>query len=175
MLKARLKVNRGRSAMVEVKELYQRADKLRPISITERQRATRELYDRLASERDGWLGRNRLFYNNDRRYMQFLVPPGQRVLELGCGEGQLLRSLQPSYGVGVDLSQEMINLAQKRAPAGWQASKWCAGEWRQLVPKRLLGIGIVLNKVVAPLPGIHRFCLRNYVVARSVRLPETAT
>jgi cyclopropane fatty-acyl-phospholipid synthase-like methyltransferase len=38
--------------------------------------------------------------------MQFLVPSGQRVLELGCGEGQLLRSLQPSHGVGVDLSQE---------------------------------------------------------------------
>src|SRR4029453_11155386 len=116
MLKTRPKINRGRSAMAEVMELFTRADKLRPISITERQKATRELYDRLASERDGWLRRNRFFYNNDRRYIQFLVPPGQRVLELGCGEGQLLRSLQPSHGVGVDLSQEMINLARKHAP-----------------------------------------------------------
>lgn len=48
--------------------------------------------------------------------MQFLVPVGQRVLELGCGDGQLLRSLRPSHGVGIDLSHEMIKLATKRSP-----------------------------------------------------------
>jgi hypothetical protein len=47
-------------------------------------------------------------------------------------------------------------------------------EWRQLMPERLFGIGILLNKIVAPLPGIRRVCLRNYVVARQVRLPEKA-
>ena len=104
------------SAIAEGVELYQKAERLRPTSLTERQRATRELYDRLSSERDRWLARNRFFYDNDRRYMQFLVPSGQRVLELGCGEGQLLRSLQPSHGVGVDLSQEMIDRARKHAP-----------------------------------------------------------
>jgi ubiquinone/menaquinone biosynthesis C-methylase UbiE len=251
--------------MAKVVELYQRADKLRPIPISKRQKATRELYDRLAGERDEWLARNHFFYDNDRRYIQFLVPTGQRVLELGCGEGQLLRSLRPSHGVGIDLSEEMINLARRRAPdlefhvgnaedpellesiggsfdyiilsdmVGyledcsstfealqklctpqtrvviayyshlWEpiirfgeyigakmpsmSQNWLsmddtanllrlAGfevvrrEWRQLMPERLFGLGTVLNKVLAPLPGIRRLCLRNYVVARPVRLPE---
>lgn len=39
-------------------------------------------------------------------------------------------------------------------------------EWRQLVPRRLLGIGDLVNRYVAPLPLIRRFCLRSYVVAR---------
>ena len=109
--------------MAEVVELYQKVERIRQTPLTERQRATRELYDRLASERDRWLARNRFFYDNDRRYMQFLVPPGQRVLELGCGEGQLLRSLQPSHGVGVDLSPKMINLARERSPGSSSTSE----------------------------------------------------
>ncbi len=39
-------------------------------------------------------------------------------------------------------------------------------EWRQLLPRRLFGIGTFVNRFIAPLPGIRRLCLRNYVVAR---------
>jgi SAM-dependent methyltransferase len=42
-------------------------------------------------------------------------------------------------------------------------------EWRQLVPLKLLGLGRLINRFIAPLPGIRRLALRNYVVARSKR------
>ena len=45
---------------------------------------------------------------------QFLIPPGQRVLEMGCGDGDLLASLKPSEGVGVDFSPEMIARARSK-------------------------------------------------------------
>jgi len=47
--------------------------------------------------------------------------------------------------------------------AGWQAIKQ---EWRQLLPKSLLGLDVAINRWLAPLPLIRRLCLRNYVVAR---------
>jgi SAM-dependent methyltransferase len=47
---------------------------------------------------------------------QFLIPPGQRVLELGCGDGDMIASLKPSTGIGVDLSPEMIARARNRHP-----------------------------------------------------------
>jgi SAM-dependent methyltransferase len=47
---------------------------------------------------------------------QFLIPPGQRVLEMGCGDGDLLASLKPSEGVGVDFSPEMIARARSKHP-----------------------------------------------------------
>lgn len=47
---------------------------------------------------------------------RFYIPPGARVLEVGCGAGDLLASLQPSYGVGIDLSQAMVQLAEERYP-----------------------------------------------------------
>jgi SAM-dependent methyltransferase len=39
-------------------------------------------------------------------------------------------------------------------------------EWRQLVPRRWLGLGTIINRFIATLPGIRMLCLRNYLVAR---------
>jgi SAM-dependent methyltransferase len=43
-----------------------------------------------------------------------LIPPGMRILELGCGQGDLLASLRPSRGVGVDFSDRMLSRARRR-------------------------------------------------------------
>ena len=51
-----------------------------------------------------------------QHYCRFLVPSGLRVLELGCGHGDLLASLKPSLGVGLDFSEKMIRYAQKKHP-----------------------------------------------------------
>jgi Glycosyl transferase family 2/Methyltransferase domain len=47
---------------------------------------------------------------------RFLVPPGARVLELGCSRGDLLAALKPSYGVGVDLSSALVSQAKALYP-----------------------------------------------------------
>lgn len=51
-----------------------------------------------------------------RRYFAFLVPPALRVLELGCGLGDLLAAVKPSRGVGVDFSPQMVEQARQRHP-----------------------------------------------------------
>lgn len=77
-----------------------------------RKRAIRELFDRLAPERSNWIARNRYFYDQDHTYMRFLIPKGLRLLELGCGTGHLLAALEPSHGLGIDLSPEMVRQAR---------------------------------------------------------------
>jgi ubiquinone/menaquinone biosynthesis C-methylase UbiE len=47
---------------------------------------------------------------------KLLVPPGHRVLEIGCGRGDLLAALSPDRGVGVDISSEMLTRAARRHP-----------------------------------------------------------
>jgi SAM-dependent methyltransferase len=47
-------------------------------------------------------------------------------------------------------------------------------ETRQLVPYNLFGIGRLVNRFVAPLPGIRRLCLRTYLVARSLKAQKPA-
>jgi len=51
-----------------------------------------------------------------QRYYRFLIPPGLKVLELGCGHGDLLAALNPSQGVGVDFSKEAVMIAKKKHP-----------------------------------------------------------
>ena len=47
---------------------------------------------------------------------RFQIPAGARVLEVGCGSGDLLAALQPSVGLGVDVSSGMLALARERHP-----------------------------------------------------------
>jgi SAM-dependent methyltransferase len=51
-----------------------------------------------------------------QHYYRFFVPPGLRILEVGCGHGDLLACLQPSLGVGVDFSEAMLRVAAKKHP-----------------------------------------------------------
>lgn len=44
------------------------------------------------------------------------IPPGQSIIELGCGDGSLLASLKPSLGVGVDFSPKMVELGKSLHP-----------------------------------------------------------
>ncbi|MEW6302895.1 MAG: glycosyltransferase [Verrucomicrobiota bacterium] len=49
-------------------------------------------------------------------YFSFLIPPGVRVLEIGCGLGDLLAAVKPARGVGVDFSPKTVELARQRHP-----------------------------------------------------------
>jgi SAM-dependent methyltransferase len=51
-----------------------------------------------------------------RNYFTFLVPPNLRVLEVGCGIGDLLAAVKPARGLGVDFSPAMLKLARERHP-----------------------------------------------------------
>jgi len=59
---------------------------------------------------------NSAYREDDHKFMRFLIPPGKRVLELGCGRGDLLAALKPSYGVGVDFSAKTVARARELHP-----------------------------------------------------------
>ena len=228
----------------------------------QRKRELLEHVETNIDEQDSWRTFNAAYHEDDFKFMRFLIPPGKRVLELGCGSGHLLAALQPSYGVGVDFSSKVLARANALYPrlnfvlgdvedpatlAGiegpfdyiviadtigtfedidstlrlvhqlcepstriiisyyshlWEPVLKLAEalklrskqpkinyiatvdflnlldladfegireERRQLLPRRWLGLGPLINKYIAPLPGIRRLCLRTYIVGRPVR------
>ena len=98
------------------KEILDLRSEAAPFHPSSRKLALCEHADRYAPDRDRWIERNAYFHRDDTRYMKFLVPEGLRVLDCGCGAGGLLSALKPSRGVGIDLSQKMIETARTRHP-----------------------------------------------------------
>ena len=87
-----------------------------PRPATRRKKLLQEQADKLAVERDHWAARHPYYYEEEWRYLRFLVPAGKSILQLGCGNGHLLKALNPSHGVGVDFSAAKIVRAQTAHP-----------------------------------------------------------
>src|SRR5262250_3745436 len=109
--------NRG-ELRVGVRQMEQASDfdTYNARQISARKRHIRDLADASAPARRTWLARGAFFHQEDLRYLKFLIPEGARVLELGCGTGDLLAALKPSFGVGVDFSAGMIDQARQAYP-----------------------------------------------------------
>jgi hypothetical protein len=87
-----------------------------PAALDEIRRARREHQASIAARRDEWIRANRYFYSRLQRVLQFIVEPHKRVLEIRCETGHQLASVMPSAGVGVEISDEMVECARQQNP-----------------------------------------------------------
>src|SRR5215471_11507037 len=71
----------------------------------------RGYWNQVAEEGSLWPPLRAFYQRRLAEIYRFLIPPGKRVLEVGCASGDLLAAVEPSYGVGVDLSPVMIGKA----------------------------------------------------------------
>ena len=71
-------------------------------------------FESLAGERLQWKKRNHYYNELLEKYFRFFIPEGKKVIEFGCGTGELLSSVKPSCGLGVDFSNEMLEIAAKQ-------------------------------------------------------------
>jgi SAM-dependent methyltransferase len=81
-----------------------------------RRQDKRSIFEALAPRRDRDKARHWFYHEYLKAFIRFTVPPGQRVLEIGCGTGDLLNAVKPSFGVGVDLSRAMVAVARGKFP-----------------------------------------------------------
>ena len=87
-----------------------------PSTSRDYQRQHIEHWDAVARSVDAERGWGRYYHGRLKRIYRHVVAPGLRVLELGCGRGALLAGLEPSFGVGVDFSHEMLARAKRKHP-----------------------------------------------------------
>lgn len=126
----------------------------------------RGYFEGIAPELDRWRDRNAYYYRDLERLHQFLIPPNSRVLEIGCGTGDLLRSVAPAVGVGVDFAAAAVAIAQQKSP---QLHFYClaaeqiepaafAPEHRSFDYIVLSGVLGYLSDIQAVLQRLQRFC-----------------
>jgi SAM-dependent methyltransferase len=122
----------------------------------------RHHFDNLSAHVDKWRRRNKYYHDDQVSYFRYLVGENKRVLELGCGTGELLNWLKPSYGVGIDISPATVTIAQNKYPD----LKFMAGNANDLdfLPEENFDYIILsdlvgyLEDVQACLERLQRFC-----------------
>jgi len=127
-----------------------------PTSYRDYLESRRAFFDRFAEVADAWTERNPEYHRAIRSLARYYIPPGARVLEIGCGAGDLLAALSPSDGLGIDLSAEMVRLAAKKHPGL---------RFRQMVAEELDLGGerfdyVVLSDLIGYLYDIHEVLRR---------------
>jgi SAM-dependent methyltransferase len=88
-----------------------------PAALEERRERTRDQLAKIAGRRESWINRNKYYYELLNRLFRFLVEPEKNVLSVRCGTGNLLAVVRPGNGKGIEICQEIVEIAQQRNPS----------------------------------------------------------
>src|SRR5437763_8103009 len=86
-------------------------------ALEQRRKRTGHDLAKIAARRESWINRNSYYYGLLNRLLRFLVEPQKKVLSVRCGTGNLLATVRPSDGKGIDICAEMVEIAQQRNPS----------------------------------------------------------
>jgi hypothetical protein len=87
-----------------------------PSALKRRADEVRQHYDRISASRGEYIAKNSYYYEQIYRLLRFIIPPGKRVLQVGCLTPDFLNAVQPSFGVGIDFSPQQIEECRRRFP-----------------------------------------------------------
>jgi SAM-dependent methyltransferase len=73
-------------------------------------------WNKVALKMRHWQGWGGYYHRRLNEIYARMIPGGAKVLEIGCSNGNLLASLKPAVGTGVDISPEMVCLAKDLHP-----------------------------------------------------------
>jgi hypothetical protein len=92
------------------------AGRFGPAALERRVKEVREHYERVCEGRADYIARNAYYYDQIFELLRFVIPPGKRVLQVGCLTPDFLDAVAPSFGLGIDLSARQVDLARRRFP-----------------------------------------------------------
>lgn len=73
-------------------------------------------FEDMAAKYDGWKARNAYYYDTLKAFFGRLLRPEDRVIEFGCGTGDILAAAPGREKLGLDLAQAMVDRARQKHP-----------------------------------------------------------
>jgi 2-polyprenyl-3-methyl-5-hydroxy-6-metoxy-1,4-benzoquinol methylase len=99
-----------------------------------------------------WIKKNWYYHGLLAKFYQFVIPENVRVLHVGSKSGNLLRTIKPSVGVGIDEDVQIIKYAQKQYPE----LSFYAGTVADL-PQDMQFDYIILSSVTMEIEEVQKF------------------
>lgn len=74
----------------------------------------RKHFNNIADNYDHYKEKNHYYYDQLKTLLKEIIknPKELNILEVGCGTGDIISSLKPKQGVGLDISEKMITIAR---------------------------------------------------------------
>lgn len=111
----------------------------------------KEHFNNFANTRERWRKRAAYYHLLIENFYKFVLPKQKRVLEIGCGTGDLLKRVSPIYGVGIDISEKMIEIAKKK----YLSLKFIQMDAQQLLLKEKFDY-IILSDVIGNFEDVQK-------------------
>ncbi|MDH5680434.1 MAG: bifunctional class I SAM-dependent methyltransferase/glycosyltransferase family 2 protein [Spirochaetota bacterium] len=83
---------------------------------TNHQEKLTNYFNAISKQRDIWKKRASYYYEQLLSILKFLIPRDARLIEIGCGTGDLLKAIPSKHCVGVDMSTGMLDKAREKYP-----------------------------------------------------------
>lgn len=87
-----------------------------PEALQMRRERTATAQRQIAGSRGQWIQRWSYYRQLMKQALAFFVEPGQRVLNIRCQTGWILKAVGPSEGVGIEITEEMVQEAKRTHP-----------------------------------------------------------
>ncbi len=87
-----------------------------PSALKRRAREVRDHYDRVSGARRHYIEKNDYYFGQVRHLLRTIIPAGKRVLQVGCLTPDYLNAVEPSLGLGIDVSPKLVAAAAERFP-----------------------------------------------------------
>lgn len=78
------------------------------------QRDIERHFNEIAREYDYWKRKNWLYYETLQGIARKYASQHGRLLDVGCGTGDMIRAVAPETALGLDISEAMVEIARKR-------------------------------------------------------------
>ncbi len=123
-----------------------------------------DYFESIAPKRDKWKRRNRFYQKTIEKQFSFIIPEGSTVLEIGCSTGDLLNSVKPGKGIGVDFSPTAIDIAKQKYPH----LEFYLADAHDFIPNMDIDY-IIVSDLITSLWDVQAFFrrLRSYVTPRT--------
>lgn len=69
-----------------------------------------------AGRREKFVRKNRYYHEQVFRLLRFIVEKNKKVLDIRCSSGLFLHAVEPSRGLGIDITPEMVEVARQNHP-----------------------------------------------------------
>src|SRR3989344_972114 len=73
-------------------------------------------FQSIAKDYDSWKIKSWYYHLQLKKLYREHIPRSSNVLEIGCGTGDILSSVAPQKGLGIDVSREMVKRAKLKYP-----------------------------------------------------------